>query len=135
MKHFFYLLAFSLLLFSCSDNEKEEKTSTDNENLIETINGVYYEYYPGKKQVKITGSVDEKGRRHERWELYSPTGKQLGFTMYVHGKRHGHSYSSYPDGSPLYHGEYWEDTLIGVWKTYASDGKITTKDYGLPEGY
>lgn len=134
MKKLVYVLSFSLILLSCG-NDDEKNNAKEEENLIETIDGIYYEYYPGKKQVKITGPVDKDGKRDQRWELYNENGKQLGFTMYEHGLRHGHSYSSYPNGMPLYHGEYWADTLIGVWKSYSKDGEVTTKDYGLPEGY
>jgi antitoxin component YwqK of YwqJK toxin-antitoxin module len=134
MKKLVYFLSLSIFLLSCG-SEDETAPVVEDQNLIETIDGVYYEYYPGKKQVKITGPVDENNKRNERWELYSEGGKQLGFTMYEHGIRQGHSYSSYPNGAPLYHGEYWADTLIGVWKSYNQKGEVTTKDYGLPEGY
>lgn len=136
MKKIVSFLFLGIILFACSSNEEKKEGAIDpNANLIETVNGIYTEYYPGKKQVKITGTMDENDERHGRWELYNEDGKQRGFNIYKHGKRHGHSYSSYPNGSPLYHGEYWEDTLIGVWKSYGENGKVVTKDYGLPADY
>ena len=123
------------LILSCGEEEKPVSTESKNENLIETVEGVYSEYYPGKKQVKITGPVDDKNQRNGRWELYNENGRQMGFTMYVHGKKHGHSFSSYPNGMPQYHGEFWQDSCIGVWKSYDLKGKVTEKDYGLPDGY
>ncbi len=138
MKHIFSILSIGLLLLSCTsevEDKKKEDPQLVNETLIETIDGIYYEYYPGKKQVKITGPVDSEEKRHGTWEFYNERGEKRGFNIYKHGKRHGHSYSSYPNGAPLYHGEYWEDTLIGVWKHYDKDGKVKTKDHGLPEGY
>ncbi len=135
MKKLLLIFIAGLLLVACGDAKDEVQKSNENENLIETVDGMYYEYYPGKKQVKITGPVNDEGKRNGRWEFYGPNGRELGFTMYENGIRHGHSYTSYPDGRPHYHGEYWADTLIGVWKTYSEDGKVFEKDYGLPEGY
>ena len=136
MKKLFFILSIGILLASCSDDESElKKDAPEQETLIETVGGVYFEYYPGKKQVKITGPVDSEKKRNGRWELYGPNGRELGFTIYEHGKRQGHSYNSYSDARPRYMGEYWADTMIGVWKTYAEDGTIVEKDYGLPEGY
>jgi antitoxin component YwqK of YwqJK toxin-antitoxin module len=135
MKNILLMLLFGTFLLSCNEVEEEKKPDLSNENLIETIDGIYYDYYPGKKQVKITGPVDDKNERNGRWELYNENGRLMGFTMYVHGKKHGHSFTSYPDGTPQYHGEYWQDTMIGVWKTYDIKGTVNEKDYGLPEGY
>lgn len=135
MKKILFIFSLGLVVISCGDNPEEQKNEISNEKLIETIDGIYYEYYPGKKQIKITGPVLEDGTRNGRWELYGTNGRELGFTMYEKGIRQGHSYTSYPDGRPHYHGEYWADTLIGVWKTYTEDGQVIEKDYGLPEGY
>ncbi len=135
MKKIIAFLFLGIFLFACSPDEDKDPKKTENAgSLIETKDGIYYEYYPGKKQVKITGPVDDEGKRHGRWELFNLDGKRRGWNMYIHGKRHGHSYSEYPNGTPLYYGEYRDDKPVGIWKSYTKDGKVVTKDYGMPEG-
>lgn len=134
MKNLFFILLLGGFLFSCGDEETEVKKPVTEEVLIETKDGIYYEYYPGKKQVKITGPVDENNERNGKWSLFNEKGKEMSWTMYEHGKKHGHSFASYPNGKVHYVGEYWHDTLIGVWKTYDEKGKLVEKDYGQPAG-
>lgn len=136
MKKFFFALIVAIVAFSCGEEPATEKPSViEDTQLIVDENGMHTEFYPGKKQIKIQGATDEKGERNGRWVFFSPEGKQLNFTMYEHGKKHGHTYNAYENGAPYYYGEYWSDTMIGVWKTYDSKGNVTVKDYGLPEGY
>ena len=49
------------LLVSCSSEEKKEDTKPAKEEvLVEVKNGVYYEWYPGKKQLKYKGGQDKE---------------------------------------------------------------------------
>jgi antitoxin component YwqK of YwqJK toxin-antitoxin module len=135
MKRIIFAFVIGLLLFSCGEKIEEKKAPIEDTNLIEDIDGMYTEYYPGKKQIRIQGPKDDQNERHGRWVYNSPEGRQLNFTMYQHGKKHGHSYNAYPNGAPYYYGEYHNDSLVGIWKTYDSKGKLKEIDYGYPEGY
>lgn len=136
MKSTFILGLILTFLVACTDSTEEKSSiDTDDGNLIEIKNNQYIEYYPGKKAIKIQGMQDENGMRDGKWSYFNENGKEMSYTFFKNGKKHGFSYNSYPNGSPYYYGEYWEDTMIGVWKTYDSKGEIIEKDYGLPAGY
>ena len=47
--------------------------------------------------------------------------------------KHGHSYTSYPDGATQYYGEYVNDTMVGEWKIYNRKGESQIKNYGTIE--
>jgi antitoxin component YwqK of YwqJK toxin-antitoxin module len=123
-----------LFLFSCSSEEKRtSETIRDNETLVEVKNGKYTEWYPGKKQIKFEGMVDEKGKRDGKWSFYSEKGTELSFSYFEHGIKQGHTVVKYPNGAIRYRGEYLNDEIVGVWTTYDLNGKpISEKDYGYP---
>jgi antitoxin component YwqK of YwqJK toxin-antitoxin module len=124
------------LLFSCGNEEVEApiKKKTEIENLVEIKDGVYKEWYPGKKQIKYTGGQDEEKRRHGKWSFYSENGLELSVTMYMNGLKDGFTIVKYPNGALHYRGEYRKDTMVGIWTTYNEKGeKITEKDYGYPK--
>lgn len=138
MKYWIILFA-GVLLTSCgsedntTEKKKDEATNvpTQEDDLVEIIDGHYKEYYPGKTQVKFEGDQDENKQRHGKWVYLSEKGKELSMTMYDHGKRHGHSIVRYPNGSMHYYGEYNYDTKIGVWKTYDEKGGLVSEiNYG-----
>jgi antitoxin component YwqK of YwqJK toxin-antitoxin module len=129
-----YLFALSLvaLLFSCNNNEeKTEAKLPEVETLTEYKNGIYTEYYPGKKKIKIRGAQDKNKIRDGRWVLLSKSGKELSVTYFNKGKREGHSIVKYPNGMLHYVGEYKNNQMIGVWKFYDEKGNLKEeKDYG-----
>ena len=129
-----YLFALSLvaLLFSCNNNEeKTEANLPEVETLTEYKNGIYTEYYPGKKKIKIRGAQDKNKIRDGRWVLLSESGKELSVTYFNKGKREGHSIVKYPNGMLHYVGEYKNNQMIGVWKFYDEKGNLKDeKDYG-----
>ena len=129
-----YLFALSLvaLLFSCNNNEeKTEAKLPEVETLTEYKNGIYTEYYPGKKKIKIRGAQDKNKIRDGRWVLLSESGKELSVTYFNKGKREGHSIVKYPNGMLHYVGEYKNNQMIGVWKFYDEKGNLKEeKDYG-----
>jgi len=135
MKKYFYVLAFGMLVLSCGEEVPEEIVTNDDTELIIEEEGMYTEFYPGKKQIKIQGPLDDDDKRDGRWVFLSSEGRQLNFTMYQHGKKHGHSFNAYSNGAPYYYGEYHQDSLVGIWKTYDTKGVVMEKDYGYPEGY
>lgn len=132
MKH--VLSAFIISSFlSCQNNADNEKI-TKKENLVDIKNGIYTEWYPGKKSKKFEGAQDEKYRRNGKWVFFSEDGNELSITFYSNGLKDGFSLVKYPNGRMHYRGEYRKDTMVGVWTTYDINGKITKeKDYGTGE--
>lgn len=131
------ILLVSLTFFACSRNEKSENQDTKKQNKIESLveikNGVYTEYYPGRKQIKFQGEQDNMGNRQGKWTFYSERGLELSSTHYEHGKKHGASFAKYPNGTLHYFGEYNNDKEVGIWKMYDEKGTLVTeKDYGNP---
>jgi len=130
-KFIFIMLAFTIV--ACTSENTVKKTVTS-EQLIEVKNGVYSEWYPGKKQLKFHGAVDKKGNRNGKWVFYSEQGTELSIMVYTVGKRDGFSIVKYPNGALHYRGEYRNDEMVGVWTTYDEKGKIISeKDYGYKD--
>ena len=157
MKLILSLLTISLFLFSCKNDapneRKPEKQITEQiQNYSDTssaiiektiipkdqegeivINGsTYTKYYPGdQKRIQFQGKQDENGERDGKWLYFSKEGEELSVTNFSHGKRHGFSLVKYPNGNIHYTGEYDNDEMVGVWKTYSEQGiKTNEKDYG-----
>jgi antitoxin component YwqK of YwqJK toxin-antitoxin module len=131
------ILFVSLVAFACSRNEEKEEQTTKKsekiESLVEIKNGIYTEYYPGRKQIKFQGEQDNMGNRHGKWTFYSESGIEMSSTHYEHGKKHGASFAKYPNGALHYMGEYENDKEVGVWKMYDEKGTLVTeKDYSKP---
>jgi antitoxin component YwqK of YwqJK toxin-antitoxin module len=120
------------LVFACQQNNEDLVKPTDKkENLVEVKNGIYTEWYPGKKSKKFEGPQDEKYRRNGKWTFYSEGGNELSITFYSNGLKDGFTIVKYPSGRMHYRGEYRNDTIVGVWTTYDENGKVTKeKDYG-----
>ncbi len=131
------ILMFGLFISGCKENNTtEDKTEikTNDENLIEYKNGIYTEYYPGRKKIKIQGAQDINKIRDGKWVFLSETGKELSITYFDKGKREGHTIVKYPNGSLRYVGEYLHDEMVGIWKFYDEKGNLKNeKDYGYPK--
>lgn len=123
-----------LMLAGCGGEENPQKPVQSKE-LIVVKDGVYTEYYPGGEKVRIQGEQTEDGKRTGKWTYFSPDGKEMSYTFFKDGKKHGFSYNSYPNGAPYYYGEYWNDTMVGVWKSYDTLGVVSEKDFGYPDNY
>ena len=118
------------LLAACASPEKKEK---EPESLFEVKDGIYTEYYPGRKAVKYRGPQDENELRDGRWFFYSENGVELSMTEYSHGKKNGDSFVRYPNGMMRYYGHYENDVQTGVWITYDEKGNVAQeKDFGSP---
>ena len=115
-----------------SENDSEKKSEKiPKEKLVEVKDGVFTEWYPGKKSIKFQGGQDELGNRDGKWTFYAENGTELSFTLYNHGKKEGFSLVKYPNGRIHYRGEYQNDKMIGLWSTYDEKGKlISEKEYG-----
>lgn len=130
IKTYFILLLLTLGLLSCND----PKSNVDKapEKLVETRNGIFTEWYPGKKNIKFTGALNKKGNREGKWVFYSEKGLELSLTQFEDGKKVGFSIVKYPSGVVHYRGEYRNDQMIGIWSTYDEKGELASeKDYGL----
>lgn len=131
MKKIVFLLATLFLISACENKSEKKKEEIPKEILVEVKDGVFTEWYPGKKQIKFQGGQDELGNRDGKWTFYAENGTELSFTLYDHGKKEGFSLVKYPNGRIHYRGEYQNDEMIGLWSTYDEKGNlINEKDYG-----
>ena len=123
------VLCLLLIATACSTEPKnEEPKAPVKENLIEYKNGIYTEYYPGRKKVRIRGAQDSKKVRNGKWVLLSETGEEMSVTYFDHGKREGHTIIKHPNGAINYVGEYLHDEQIGIWKFYDVTGKLIREE-------
>jgi len=130
------LLLFGMFIIqsACSGEPESATKAAEVENLVEIKDGIYTEFYPGRKQIKFQGGQDEQKRRNGVWTFFSEAGEEQSVTIYEHGLREGHTIVKYPGGGVRYRGEYHQDTMIGIWTTYDTKGNVVTeKDYGQPK--
>jgi len=136
---YFFIISLALFIFeSCSSEKKDQPNKSirpkEEKTLIELKNGIYTEYYPGRKKIKIQGAQNNQKQREGKWVFYSESGLELSITYYENGKRTANSIVKYPNGTLRYVGEYENDQMIGVWKYYDEKGNlIQEKDYGRIE--
>ncbi|MFN5912332.1 MAG: toxin-antitoxin system YwqK family antitoxin [Bacteroidota bacterium] len=134
MKYLLFLLLAGLVLACDQNSETQDNKKNEPEQLVEIKDGIYKEWYPGKKQLKYTGGQDEQNRRHGKWSFFAENGRELSTTMYIHGLKDGFTVVKYPNGALHYRGEYRQDKMVGIWTTYDEKGiKVSDKDYGYPE--
>lgn len=127
------IASISLTVSSCGEEKKAPKKESGND-LVEIKNGIYTEYYPGRKAVKFKGPQDDESKRNGRWFFYDERGNEMSMTEYVNGKKHGFIFVRYPNGSMRYTGEFNMDVESGLWRFYKEDGTIISeKDYGNKE--
>jgi antitoxin component YwqK of YwqJK toxin-antitoxin module len=127
------IASISLTVNSCGEEKKAPKKESVND-LVEIKNGIYTEYYPGRKAIKFKGPQDSESKRNGRWFFYDERGNELSMTEYVNGKKHGFIFVRYPNGAMRYTGEFNMDVEAGLWKFYKEDGTvISEKDYGNKE--
>ena len=133
MKKIVFVFVTLFLIFGCKNTtDKKIDKKIKIENLVEVKDGVFTEWYPGKKQIKFQGGQDDLGNRDGKWTFYAENGTELSFTLYDHGKKEGFSLVKYPNGRIHYRGEYQNDKMIGLWSTYDEKGNlINEKEYGV----
>ncbi|RFC53531.1 toxin-antitoxin system YwqK family antitoxin [Brumimicrobium aurantiacum] len=134
MVKYFFIGLLTLIMIACEEDKAPERPKpqkTEYRPLIsEDNNGKYTEWYPGHKQVKLTGRKNKDGERVGIWKYYSDRGVELSVTVYSNGKKNGHTVVKHPNGALHYSGEYVNDEPVGIWKFYDEQGKLTqTKDY------
>ena len=126
MKYLVLVCAISVLV-ACGEDEKPKENvaeSTTEEVLTEVKDGVFTQYYPGRKKIKFRGPQDPEGRRHGIWYFYDEAGHQISMTDFKHGLKNGVSLKKFPNGMIHYTGEYEDDKQVGIWKTYDETGKL-----------
>ena len=132
MKVFIGAFILLSLLVSCNDKQEDQSAVTEKkEDLVEIKDGIYTEWYPGKKNIKFQGAQDEKAQRNGKWVFFSESGNELSITFYSRGLKEGFTVVKYPSGRIHYRGEYKNDTIVGLWTTYDENGKVSKeKDFG-----
>ena len=132
MKYFalaILLMVAGSFITSCGP-EKPKKPQTKKENLVEIKDGVYTEYYPGRKAIKFRGEQTKDSLRTGRWFFYAENGNEQSTTEYINGKKDGLITVRYPNGNMRYTGFYTNDKESGEWRFYKEDGTIDfTKNF------
>lgn len=141
MRNFSLLVLMLVILVACKSKENNapstEKDQTEEnillpknrQDLITIKNHEYTEYYPGKKQIKFHGFVDDNNERDGKWVFFGTSGQELSVSFYKNGKLDGHSVVRYPNGKLRYIGEYKDNKRIGEWEMYDLKGVKTVKKY------
>lgn len=133
MNKCFFLMLTLFVLTACTQEEKPKRPEMKMEYrplVAEDDNGRFTEWYPGHKQLKITGRKNQDGERVGVWKYFSERGVELSIVVYNNGLKDGHTIVRYSNGAIHYSGEYLNDEAIGVWKFYDEEGELTeTKDY------
>ena len=57
MKKILFLLATLFLISACENNPEKKNENIPKEKLVEVKDGVFTEWYPGKKQIKFQSYV------------------------------------------------------------------------------
>lgn len=136
MRTILNLMIITIIAFSCNQKQQENKQNTPvkDETLVEVKDGVYTEWYAGKKQIKYKGELDKENKRNGKWTFYTESGLENSITFYKNGARDGFTIVKYPNGVVHYRGEYQNNEMVGVWTTFNEKGKtIEEKDYGYPK--
>ena len=130
MRKLLYLFVVLTLILSCKNKESSDEKIKE-ENLVLVKDGIFTEWYPGKKKIKYQGGQDELGNRDGKWVFYDEKGSEISYTLFNKGKKDGFSLVKYPNGNIHYTGEYQNDKMVGVWTTYDTEGNILSKkDFG-----
>lgn len=127
MKYFIFLgFAVCLLFASCTSNDTAvlDNDKADFRPLIEVVDGIYTEWYPGHENVKIRGRQNEGGEREGVWKSYTEDGFETSVTFYLKGKKDGYVVVYHPNGAIHYRGEYRLDEKVGLWSFYDEKGDL-----------
>ena len=132
-----FTFLLSLIILGCAGNESTENAKSSSvikeEVLVDSLDGQYKEWYPGKKQLKYVGGRDRKGRRHGRWTHYLESGIEKSMTTFTNGLREGFSIVRYDNGMIFYRGEWKKDEKVGIWTTYSPKGDLVSEiNYSKP---
>ena len=128
MKKYIFICLL-IIASSCTEKKETKKIKKDTiENLIEYKDGIYTEYYPGRKKIKITGAQDKNKVRDGKWVLLSENGNEMSVTYFEKGLREGHTVVKHPNGKINYVGEYHLNEQVGIWKFYDLKGNLIREE-------
>lgn len=128
MKKYIFICLL-IIASSCTEKKETKKIKKDTiENLIEYKDGIYTEYYPGRKKIKITGAQDKNKVRDGKWVLLSENGNEMSVTYFEKGLREGHTVVKHPNGKINYAGEYHLNEQVGIWKFYDLKGNLIREE-------
>lgn len=127
------VLVFGALLFGCDtadevNNEEVKELKKEYQPLVVFENGVYTEWYPGRKQIKVRGKQTKDGKKEGVWKSYNSEGYEMSIIVYKDGEKHGHVVVYYPNGAVHYSGEYEEGERVGPWKFYNEKGALVKEE-------
>lgn len=126
-------LIFGTLIFGCDTSEKTddkevEKEQSETQPLEVLENGVYTEWYPGRKQIKVRGRKTKEGEKDGVWRSYNSEGYEMSIVVYKNGEKHGHVIVYHPNGAVYYSGEYEYGERVGEWKFYNEKGALVKEE-------
>ena len=135
VKYIIYI-AIGVVLFSCSEKKKEADVKVEAEQfkakqslVVENENGRFTEWYPGREQIKMTGTKDKDGRKVGIWKFYTEQGVEQSITEYTEGKKDGITLVRHLNGTIYYKGKYEMDEPVGVWKFYNDQGQLIERKF------
>jgi len=127
-----YTILTLLFFWNCSGKKNPTKTKPK-EKLWELKDGVFTQWYPGKKVVKFRGNkvdylgkVDTNGVRQGKWVFNNDQGKVRCVAMYQRDTLDGHQIVMYPNGVNHYIGEWKMGKKDGTWQTFNRKGEPTS---------
>jgi antitoxin component YwqK of YwqJK toxin-antitoxin module len=130
-----FLFITSFLFFSCGEEKQEEKPLKEEKRpLVTEEDGVYTEWYPGHKQIKVKGRKNAEGKKEGVWKMFTEDGYDLSIQTYKDGKRDGAVIVYHPNGALHYSGDYENDERVGTWKFYNEMGElVNTENFDASE--
>ncbi len=72
--------------------------------------------------------MDDADARNGLWLSYYENGSKWSESMYVHGKKNGHSVTFFPNGKIRYIGEYKDDEKSGNWRFFDEVGLLVSEE-------
>ncbi len=101
------------------------------------IGFVNYYYKSGKLFFQTpVKSIDPDVYTDGEIKFFTPAGNVLKVLSYQNGRLNGQADYFYPDGKPLFHGNYIDDKKSGVWKQWEENGQYGIGSFKdeLPDG-
>lgn len=136
MKKILFISICLLSIFTnCGNKAEETATNTsDSTKISGNKNGPnklsdkdYQEYYESGA-LKVEGDLDDADARNGLWLSYYENGSKWSESMYVHGKKNGHSVTFFPNGKIRYIGEYKDDEKSGNWRFFDEAGLLVSEE-------
>lgn len=127
------LIVIGILFLGCetkedTQNNEVKEAKKEYRPLTSYEKGIFTEWYPGHKQIKVRGRQTEDGKKQGVWRSYNSEGYEMSIIVYKDGKKHGHVVVYHPNGAVYYSGEYKQDERVGEWKFYNEKGALVKEE-------